>query len=199
MEEIMGQVFKRTDLCGELRIGDVGREVVLNGWVARKRNLGGLVFCDMRDRSGISQIVFDDTTDKEVFEMADTLRSEYVIGVKGVVAERESKNPKMDTGDIEIQVSSLTIYSKAETPPIYIKDDDNVDESLRLRYRYLDLRKPGMQKNLAFRHQVAQVTRQFFSEEGFLEIVQLLKGIVIRNGVSAGKGNDFKHDTYLRF
>ncbi len=170
MEEIMGQVFKRTDLCGELRIGDVGREVVLNGWVARKRNLGGLVFCDMRDRSGISQIVFDDTTDQEVFEMADTLRSEYVIGVKGVVAERESKNPKMDTGDIEIQVSSLTIYSKAETPPIYIKDDDNVDESLRLRYRYLDLRKPGMQRNLAFRHKVAQVTRQFFSEEGFLEI-----------------------------
>ena len=166
----MEQVFKRTDLCGDLRIEDAGREVVLNGWVAKKRNLGGLIFCDIRDRSGISQIVFDDTTEKDVFELADTLRSEYVIGVKGRVAERESRNPKMDTGDIEVRVSALAIYSKAETPPIYIKDDDNVDESLRLRYRYLDLRKPKMQRNLAFRHKVAQVTRNFFSGEGFLEI-----------------------------
>lgn len=166
----MGQVFKRTDHCGSLRIGDVGREVVLNGWVAKKRNLGGLIFCDIRDRSGITQIVFDDSMEEKIFELADTLRSEYVIGVKGIVAERESRNPKMDTGDIEVQVSDLMVYSKAETPPIYIKDDDNVDESLRLRYRYLDLRKPKMQRNLAFRHKVAQVTRNFFSSEGFLEI-----------------------------
>ena len=170
MEDRMGKVFKRTDMCGSLRIGDAGREVVLNGWVAKKRNLGGLIFCDIRDRSGIAQIVFDDTTAKEVFELADTLRSEYVIGVRGIVAEREAKNAKMDTGDIEVQVSDLTVYSKADTPPIYIKDDDNVDESLRLRYRFLDLRKPKMQRNLAFRHRVAQVTRNFFSDEGFLEI-----------------------------
>lgn len=166
----MGQVFKRTDQCGALRIEDAGREVVLNGWVAKKRNLGGLIFCDIRDRSGISQIVFDDTTAAEVFELGDTLRGEYVVGVKGVVIERESKNSKMPTGDIEVQVRDLTIYSKAETPPIYIKDDDNVDEALRLKYRFLDLRKPKMQKNMAFRHQVAQITRNFFAEEGFLEI-----------------------------
>lgn len=166
----MRQVFKRTDMCGSLRIGDVGREVVLNGWAAKKRNLGGLIFCDIRDRSGITQAVFDDSTEKSVFELADTLRSEYVIGVKGIVGERESKNPKMDTGDIEVHVTELKIYSKADTPPIYIKDDDNVDESLRLKYRYLDLRKPKMQRNLAFRHQVAQVTRKFFSDEGFLEV-----------------------------
>ena len=166
----MRQVLKRTNLCGELRIGNAGEEVVLNGWVAKKRNLGSLIFCDLRDRSGIAQIVFDDTTEKTLFELADTLRSEYVIGVRGVVAERESKNSKIPTGDIEVHVSELKIYSRSDTPPIYVKDDDNVDENLRLRYRYLDLRKSKMQRNLELRHRVAMATRNFFSGEGFLEI-----------------------------
>ncbi|MGI6205543.1 MAG: aspartate--tRNA ligase [Anaerovoracaceae bacterium] len=166
----MREVFKRTDMCGDLRMEDAGREVVLNGWVAKKRNLGGLIFADLRDRTGITQIVFDDKTEKPVFELADTLKSEYVIGVKGTVTERESKNKKIPTGDIEVRATELTVYSKADTPPIYVKDDDNVDENLRLKYRFLDLRKPKMQRNLAFRHHVAQVTRRFFSDEGFLEI-----------------------------
>ncbi|MDD7408940.1 MAG: aspartate--tRNA ligase [Anaerovoracaceae bacterium] len=166
----MREVFKRTDMCGDLRMEDAGREVVLNGWAAKKRNLGGLIFVDLRDRTGITQIVFDDKTEKSVFELADTVKSEYVIGVKGTVAERESKNSKIPTGDIEVRATELTVYSTADTPPIYVKDDDNVDENLRLKYRFLDLRKPKMQRNLAFRHKVAQVTRRFFSDEGFLEI-----------------------------
>lgn len=167
---MMRDVFKRTDMCGDLRIEDAGRDVVLNGWVAKKRNLGGLIFADLRDRTGITQIVFDDKTEKSVFDKADTLKSEYVIGVKGTVGERESKNKKIPTGDIEVRAAELVIYSTADTPPIYVKDDDNVDENLRLKYRFLDLRKPKMQRNLAFRHKVAQVTRRFFSDEGFLEI-----------------------------
>ncbi len=170
MEERMGTIFKRTDMCGSLRMEDAGRDVVLNGWVAKKRNLGGLIFCDLRDRTGIVQIVFGDDTEASVFETADTLKSEYVIGVRGTVAEREAKNDNLPTGAIEIRASDLCIYSTADTPPIYVKDDDNVDENLRLRYRFLDLRKPQMQRNLAFRHQVAMITRRFFSEEGFLEI-----------------------------
>ncbi len=166
----MRQVLKRTAKCGELRLENAGSEVVLNGWVAKKRNLGSLIFCDLRDRSGISQIVFDDSTERELFELADTLKSEYVIGIRGIVAERESKNSKIPTGDIEVHVSELKIYSKSETPPIYIKDDDNVDENLRLKYRYLDLRKSKMQKNLEFRSKVAIATRNFFSGEGFLEV-----------------------------
>lgn len=167
---MMRQVLKRTAVCGELRIDNVGEEVTLNGWVAKKRNLGSLIFCDLRDRTGITQIVFDDTTERSLFELADTLKTEFVIGVKGTVAERESKNPKISTGDIEVLVKELKVYSGSETPPIYIKDDDNVDENLRLRYRYLDLRKSKMQRNLEFRHRVAMSARNFFSKEGFLEV-----------------------------
>lgn len=166
----MRNVWKRTDRCGDLRIGDQGREVVLNGWVAKKRNLGGLIFCDLRDRSGIAQIVFNDTIEESVFQAADQLKSEYVIGVRGIVAERESKNANLPTGEIEVLVQEFKIYSQAATPPIYIKDDDNVDENLRLKYRYLDLRKPKMQRNLEFRHKVAISTRNFFDREGFIEV-----------------------------
>lgn len=134
----MRNVWKRTNMCGSLRLSDAGAEVVLNGWVSKKRNLGGLIFCDLRDRTGIVQIVFSDEVPKELFEAADTLKSEYVIGVRGTVIERESKNKELATGDIEIAVSDFVIYSASETPPIYIRDDDNVDENLRLKYRYLD-------------------------------------------------------------
>ncbi len=166
----MGKLFRRTDMCGLLSLEDKDREVTLNGWVAKQRSLGSLIFLDLRDKSGIVQIVFDDTMDKSSFELAQSLRSEYVIGVKGSVRERSSKNPDMATGDIEVLARDLILYSQSETPPIYVKDDDNVDENLRLKYRYLDLRKLRMQHNLRFRHRVTKITRDYFDENGFTEI-----------------------------
>lgn len=157
-------------MCGELSIENTGKEVTLNGWVAKQRSLGSLIFLDLRDKSGIVQIVFDDMTGEEGFRLAESLRSEYVIGVKGIVRERSSKNPDMATGDIEVLAQDLVLYSKADTPPIYVKDDDNVDENLRLKYRYLDLRKLRMQHNLKFRHKVTKLTRDYFDENGFTEI-----------------------------
>ena len=157
-------------MCGELRKENEGENVVLNGWIAKSRNLGGLIFCDIRDKTGITQAVFDDKVPAELFERADTLRSEFVVGISGTVRERESKNPEIPTGDIEVYADDLTIYSKAETPPIYIKDDDNVDDNLRLKYRYLDLRKTSMQKNLTLRHRVAKTARDYFDEQGFTEV-----------------------------
>ncbi len=129
-----------------------------------------MIFCDVRDKTGITQIVFDDSIPEELFEKADTLRSEYVVGVKGTVRERESKNSEIPTGDIEVTAEDLIIYSKADTPPIYIKDDDNVDDNLRLKYRYLDLRKKKMQDNLTFRHKLTKLARDYFSECGFTEV-----------------------------
>ena len=166
----MDKLLKRTHYCGTLGITDAGREVVLDGWVAGRRNLGSLIFADIRDRSGIVQVVFGDDSPEEIKEKANTLRSEYVVGIVGTVRERESKNPEMQTGDIEIVASALSIYSKYETPPIYIKDDDNVSGELRLKYRYLDLRKPEMQRVLAFRSKMYHVVRNFFYEEGFTEV-----------------------------
>lgn len=166
----MAELFKRTHMCAALDINHVGEEVVLNGWVSKQRSLGGLIFVDLRDKSGIIQISFDDTTDKEVFEKANSLRSEYVVGIKGVVRERASKNPNIPTGDIEIAATGISIYSEAETPPIYIKDDDNVDDNLRLKYRYLDLRKLKMQENIRFRHKVCKLARDYFDDNGFTEI-----------------------------
>ena len=157
-------------MCGQLDIKDVGREVVLNGWVAKQRSLGSLIFVDLRDKTGIVQVAFDDTIPEDVFKAADSLRSEYVIGVKGIVRERSSKNPNLSTGDVEVVADSLVVYSKADTPPIYIKDDDNVDDNLRLKYRYLDLRKLKMQRNLTFRHKVTKLVRDYFDENGFTEV-----------------------------
>ncbi|MGN0673689.1 MAG: aspartate--tRNA ligase [Anaerovoracaceae bacterium] len=163
-------VLKRTHMCGELRLADEGKEVVLNGWVAKARSLGSLVFVDIRDKSGITQVTFNDDLGDEILEKAKSLRSEYVIGVKGIVSERSSKNDKLDTGNIEVFASDLVIYSEAMTPPIYIKDDDNVDDKLRLKYRYLDLRKNKMQRNLTVRHKIAKLARDYFDENGFTEI-----------------------------
>jgi aspartyl-tRNA synthetase len=137
-------IFKRTHMCGELRKENIGEKVVLNGWIQKRRNLGGLIFCDVRDKTGITQVVFNDQIPQELFEKADKLRSEYVVGIKGEVMERESKNMDLPTGEIEVFADDLIIYSEADTPPIYIKDDDNVDDNLRLKYRYLDLRKKKM-------------------------------------------------------
>ncbi len=167
----MSNILKRTHMCGELRREDIGKEVCLNGWVQKSRDKGGLVFCDLRDRTGIVQAIFEKGVSSDAaLEKATTLRSEFVVGIKGTVKEREAKNKDMATGDIEIFVTDLVIYSEADTPPIYIKDDDNVDENLRLKYRYLDLRKLKMQQNLMFRHKLAQATRQYFDQNGFVEI-----------------------------
>ena len=163
-------IFKRTHMCGDLRKENIGEKVVLNGWIQKRRNLGGLIFCDVRDKTGITQVVFNDKIPQELFERADKLRSEYVVGIKGEVLERESKNMELPTGEIEVFADDLIIYSEADTPPIYIKDDDNVDDNLRLRYRYLDLRKKKMQDNLTFRHNLVKLTRDYFSENGFTEV-----------------------------
>ena len=163
-------LYKRTHMCGELRIGDVEKEVVLNGWVAKARSLGSLVFVDLRDKTGITQITFNENLSDEILDKAKSLRSEFCIGVKGTVKERSSKNGNIATGDIEVFADELEIYSKSETPPIYIKDDDNVDDNLRLKYRYLDLRKNKMQRNLTFRHKVVKCARDYFDEQGFTEV-----------------------------
>lgn len=166
----MTELLHRTNYCATLTLADVGKQVTLNGWIQKRRNLGALIFCDLRDRSGLVQIVFDENIPKELFDQADQLRSEYVVGVVGTVRERSAKNAEMATGSIEVFVEQMVVYSEADTPPIYIKDDDNVSEELRLKYRYLDLRKTKMQNNLAFRHRIAMSARNFFSEEGFLEV-----------------------------
>ena len=166
----MEQKFKRTNMCGNLRAADIGSEVVLNGWVAKERNLGALIFIDLRDTTGISQIVIRKETTPEIYEIAENIRSEFVLAVRGVVSERESKNPKMPTGDIEVIVTELKILDKANTPPIYVKDDDNASETMRLKYRYLDLRKESLQKNLRLRAKVAKVIRDFLYDNDFVEI-----------------------------
>lgn len=166
----MAQLLKRTHMCGVLRAENAGEKVVLNGWIAKQRDKGGIIFADLRDKTGIVQLTFDEGVPEDVFSLAQTLRGEYVIGAAGTVRERSAKNPDLPTGDIEILVEKLVIYSKAETPPIYIKDDDNVDDNLRLKYRYLDLRKLKMQRNLSFRHRIAKVTRDYFDQNGFTEV-----------------------------
>ena len=168
METLKG--LKRSNYCGTLRIEHADREVVLMGWIQKSRNLGGLIFADIRDTSGLCQIVFDINDNKELFEKAENLGSEYVVAVKGIIKERQAKNPNMATGDIEVIVSELRILNESETPPIYVKDDDDVSEGLRLKYRYLDLRKPQLQHNIKMRHKVCQIVRNFLSDENFLEI-----------------------------
>ncbi len=162
--------LKRTHMCGTLNKKNIGDEVILSGWVQRRRDLGGLIFVDLRDITGIMQIMFDSDVSQAAFENAEQLGSEYVITVKGKVYKRESINPNMPTGEIEVFAEEMEILSQSETPPIYIKDDDDVSENLRLKYRYLDLRKPAMQSNLILRHKTAQVVRNFLSNEGFLEV-----------------------------
>lgn len=166
----MTKLLKRTHMCGVLNTNNIDEEVVLNGWVQKRRNLGGLIFVDLRDKTGIVQVTFDDKIPEELFNKADMLRSEYVIGVRGIVKERTAKNTNLATGEIEVFASDLVIYSESETPPIYIKDDDNVDDNLRLKYRYLDLRKNKMQKNLTFRHNITKCAREYFDECGFTEV-----------------------------
>lgn len=161
--------FKRTNMCGELRSQDIGKSVVLMGWVGKKRNLGSLVFIDLRDKTGITQIVVREE-DKDNYKKAREISQEYVIEVKGSVRERESKNSEIPTGDIEIVADKINILDSANTPPIYIKDDDDVSENLKLKYRYLDMRKPSVQKNLKLRSDIIRTAREYMYEHGFTEV-----------------------------
>ncbi len=169
MGEKMGNL-RRTNMCGELRPEDDGKEVVLMGWVQRERNLGSLIFIDIRDTTGISQIVFDDTLPAEEFSKAEKIRSEFVLAIRGLVRIRQSINKDIPTGEVEVLVQELKILDEAQTPPIYIKDEDNVSEAMRLKYRYLDLRKPSMQETLKLRAKTSKVVRDFFYENDFVEI-----------------------------
>ena len=171
METLEG--LKRSHHCGELRKENEGTEVVLCGWVSRRRDHGGLIFVDLRDRSGFVQVVFsEEKMGKEAFPKAESLRSEYVVAVKGFVCNRsaETVNPHMETGEVEVYCNELRILNKAKTPPFYIQDSVEVDETLRLKYRYLDLRRPEMQKNIILRHRVTKIMRDYFDRNGFLEI-----------------------------
>ncbi len=160
----------RTNYCGDLRISDCGKSVTVCGWVQRQRDLGQLIFIDLRDRSGIVQLAFGDTTDRKIFEDAFATRSEFVIKAEGVVRERSSKNTEIPTGEIEIEVEKFEILAKSETPPFAIEEDSDVNDTLRLKYRYLDLRRPDMQKIIKMRHKISKVCRDYFDENGFLEI-----------------------------
>jgi len=160
--------LSRTHYCGEVE--GVGNEVTVGGFTQRVRDKGSLIFIDLRDRTGIVQLVFDDTTAKEVFEKAKTVKNEYVLMAKGLLRKRESVNNDIKTGDVEILVNDLRILSKANTPPFEITNDTKVNEELRLKHRYLDLRRGKLQENLIMRHKIAKVTRDYFYENGFYEI-----------------------------
>lgn len=156
--------------CGQLREEHIGQTVTIAGWCGRMRDLGGLIFIDLRDREGLVQCVFDEADNKALFDLAFTVRAEFTLKITGVVRQRTSINDKIPTGRIEVLASALEIYEKAETPPFEISDEAQVNDALRLKYRYLDLRRPSLQKTLALRHKVAHVARQYFDEQGFLEI-----------------------------
>ncbi|MEA4927243.1 MAG: aspartate--tRNA ligase [Candidatus Limiplasma sp.] len=164
---------KRTHMCGEIGTGEVGKQVLLKGWVQRARNLGGLIFVSLRDRTGIVQVVFDSTAlPAETFALAESLRGEFVIETQGEVRLRapEAVNEKMKTGAVEVAAKALTLLNTSKTPPIYIEDGTNEQESLRLKYRYLDLRRPSMQEMLKFRHRVIKCLRDYIDLQGFIEV-----------------------------
>lgn len=171
MIDLLGDL-KRTDYCGDLRKKNVGQEVTLLGWVQRRRDLGGLIFIELRDRQGIVQVVFNPEVNSESHEKAQSLRNEYVIGVQGRVVLRPAgtANPKLRTGEIEILAKELKILNVAKTPPFPIEDEAEIAEETRLKYRYLDLRRPGLQQKLILRHQVAREVRNYFDRLGFLEV-----------------------------
>ena len=169
MAEFLGN-SKRTDYCGDVRDGHIGKEVTVMGWVQKTRNLGSLIFTDLRDRTGIVQLAYDENTEKAVFEKAETVRSEYVLCASGIVRERDSKNPNIPTGNVEIYVKELKILAESQTPPFDIVENCKANEELRLKYRYLDLRRPDLMKNILMRHKLAKVTRDYFDKNGFIEI-----------------------------
>lgn len=170
MEGLQG--IKRTDYCGDITANKIGETVTVMGWVNTRRDHGGLIFVDLRDRTGLVQLVFSPDRDKESFAKAEKVRSEYVLAATGEVRPRDEDkiNPKLKTGEIEIYITELRVLNAAKTPPFYIEEDVDVDENLRLKYRYLDLRRPDMQKNIMLRHRTTTAIREFLDEQGFLEI-----------------------------
>ena len=160
----------RSNTCGELRLSDAGKEVTLAGWVQRSRKMGGMTFVDLRDRYGITQLVFNEADDKDLCDAANKLGREYCIQIKGVVSERQSKNPKMDTGDIEILVKELNVLSQSQTPPFTIEDNTDGGDDIRMKYRYLDLRRPAVRKNLELRHRMCILIRNFLDAQNFMEV-----------------------------
>ena len=168
METIKG--MKRTRYCGEFRKEHAGETATVFGWVQRQRDLGQLIFVDLRDRTGIVQLAFDDNTARDVFEKAFTVRSEFVLAATGTVRVRSSVNTEIPTGEVEIAVTELRILNKAETPPFEIVENSGTAEAMRLKYRYLDLRRPDLQRNLLMRHKIAKATRDYFDSQGFVEL-----------------------------
>ena len=162
--------YNRTHYCGELAESDIGSAVVVTGWVQRRRDLGSLIFIDLRDRTGIIQLALDEQSEQSLRDTAASLRSEYVVAASGEVRERQSKNPNLPTGSIEIYVTGIRILAQSDTPPFEITEGTRANEELRLKHRYLDLRRPDLMKNILFRHRVAKVTRDYFDENGFIEI-----------------------------
>ena len=161
---------KRTHYCGTLTKENIGEKITVCGWVQRQRDLGGLIFVDLRDRSGIIQLAFDDNTEKAIFDKASLLKSEYVAMATGLVRMRSSVNPDIPTGEIEVEVTELKILGESQTPPFEILTNTTANEELRLKYRYLDLRRANLQNNIMMRHRIAKITRDYFDENGFLEI-----------------------------
>lgn len=168
----MEKEFKRTDYCGNFGVKDIGKEVALNGWVHRRRDHGGLIFIDLRDRTGIIQLVFDPVHSKDAFDIAQELKNEWVIGVRGQIVRRPagSENPKISTGEIEVLVDKIKVFSKSKTLPFNVNEEEKVDEYIRLKYRFLDLRRPRLQKNIELRHKATQTVRRYLSNNGFWEI-----------------------------
>ena len=168
MESLKG--FKRTAYCGTVSAEDIGKDVAVCGWVQRQRDLGQLIFIDLRDRTGVVQLAFDDGTDREIFKKAFAVRGEYVLAARGTLRERSSKNKDIPTGDVELEVTELRVLAEAETPPFEIVENSDVNDTLRLKYRYLDLRRPEMQRALAIRHKIVKTARDYFDDNGFFEI-----------------------------
>ena len=160
----------RTNTCGELRLSDTGKEVILAGWVQRTRKMGGMTFVDLRDRYGITQLVFNEADDKTLCDEANRLGREYCIQVKGMVSERESKNPKIATGDIELLAKELNVLSPALTPPFTIEDNTDGGDDIRMKYRYLDLRRTAVRKNMELRHRMTIIIRNFLDSQDFIEV-----------------------------
>ena len=160
----------RTHTCGELRLANAGQTVTLSGWVQRTRKMGGMTFVDVRDRYGITQLVFNQDVNAALCEAANKLGREFVIQVKGVVSERSNKNKNIETGDVELLTSELRILNEAQTPPFTIEDNSDGGDDLRMKYRYLDLRRNAVRRNLELRHRMAFETRRYLNEMGFLEV-----------------------------
>ena len=160
----------RTNTCGELRIADTGKNVTLAGWVQRVRRMGGMCFIDLRDRYGITQLVFDEAENKELCDKANKLGREYCIQVMGKVNERESKNANLSTGDIELIVKQLNVLSESDTPPFTIEENTDGGDDIRMKYRYLDLRRPNVRKNLELRHKMTILIRNFLDNHDFIEV-----------------------------